>query len=221
MHNPTKPRGMFTLDERVELIEASVAQSRRASRVVVVHRARRSTPPRRSASTSSSRVCATAGDFEVEQQMAHTNYAVTGVRTVYLPCKPDLVFISSRFIREIASTVATYRHWCRLPCRRPCPPLRCTSPADDRAMSMSHDDRISDGQTTTTRTSTDDIRRRPSSSRLRRRRRDAACAAPSTSSPPRRRCRCRRRRASTATRSSSCSRRRSTACPTSCARRGG
>ena len=26
----------------------------------------------------------------------------TGVRTVYLPCNPALVFISSRFIREIA-----------------------------------------------------------------------------------------------------------------------
>ena len=44
----------------------------------------------------------TGGDFEVEQQMAHTNYAAAGVRTVYLPCKPALVFISSRFIREIA-----------------------------------------------------------------------------------------------------------------------
>ena len=28
-----------------------------------------------------------AGDFEIEQQMAHTNHAVTGVRTVYLPCR--------------------------------------------------------------------------------------------------------------------------------------
>jgi pantetheine-phosphate adenylyltransferase len=44
----------------------------------------------------------TPGDFEVEQQMAHTNYAAAGVRTVYLPCRPDRGFISSRFIREIA-----------------------------------------------------------------------------------------------------------------------
>ena len=34
--------------------------------------------------------------------MAHTNHAVSGVRTVYLPCNPSLVSISSRFIREIA-----------------------------------------------------------------------------------------------------------------------
>jgi pantetheine-phosphate adenylyltransferase len=43
-----------------------------------------------------------AGDFEIEQQMAHMNHAVTGVRTVYVPCRADLSFISSRFIREIA-----------------------------------------------------------------------------------------------------------------------
>ena len=34
--------------------------------------------------------------------MAHNNYAVTGIRTVYLPCTPALGYISSRFVREIA-----------------------------------------------------------------------------------------------------------------------
>ena len=43
-----------------------------------------------------------AGDFEIEQQMALTNYSVTGIRTVYLPCGTDRGFISSRFVREIA-----------------------------------------------------------------------------------------------------------------------
>jgi pantetheine-phosphate adenylyltransferase len=43
-----------------------------------------------------------ASDFDVEQQMAHTNFTVSGVRTVYLPCRSDHAFISSRFIREIA-----------------------------------------------------------------------------------------------------------------------
>ena len=41
-------------------------------------------------------------DFEIEQQMAHNNLAVTGIRTVYLPCSPELGHISSRFVREIA-----------------------------------------------------------------------------------------------------------------------
>ena len=43
-----------------------------------------------------------AGDFEIEQQMALTNHSVTGIRTVYLPCRIDRGFISSRFVREIA-----------------------------------------------------------------------------------------------------------------------
>ena len=34
--------------------------------------------------------------------MAHTNFSVSGVRTVYVACRPDRVFLSSRFIREIA-----------------------------------------------------------------------------------------------------------------------
>ena len=42
-------------------------------------------------------------DFDIEQQMAHMNHAAAGVRTVFLPCRPDVGFVSSRFIREIAS----------------------------------------------------------------------------------------------------------------------
>jgi pantetheine-phosphate adenylyltransferase len=101
MHNPTKPSGMFTLGERMEMIRTSVAympsvrvaefaglavDAALASGVAFIVKGLR-----------------TAGDFEVEQQMAHTNHAVAGVRTVYLPCKPALVSISSRFIREVAT----------------------------------------------------------------------------------------------------------------------
>ena len=34
--------------------------------------------------------------------MALTNHSVTGVRTVYVPCRADRGYISSRFVREIA-----------------------------------------------------------------------------------------------------------------------
>ena len=34
----------------------------------------------------------TPGDFEIEQQMAHMNHSVAGVRTVYVPARPDLGF---------------------------------------------------------------------------------------------------------------------------------
>ena len=100
MHNPDKPSGLIDLAERVELARASVAHlpSVRVEAFpgLAVHAA---------ASAGADFIVKglrTAADFEVEQQMAHTNHAVSGVRTVYLPCKPALVSISSRFIREIA-----------------------------------------------------------------------------------------------------------------------
>ena len=115
MHNPSKPSGMFTLAERLEMIEESVAPLVAARSVAPLVAA----SPRKPVTVTSFPGLAvdaartfgadfivkglrTGGDFEVEQQMAHTNYAAAGVRTVYLPCKPGLVFISSRFIREIA-----------------------------------------------------------------------------------------------------------------------
>ena len=51
-----------------------------------------------------------AGDFEIEQQMAHNNHAVTGIRTVYVPCSPALGYISSRFVREIAEHGGSVDH---------------------------------------------------------------------------------------------------------------
>jgi len=100
MHNPSKPSGMFTLDQRVEMIRTSVAD---LPSVEIVPFAGLAVDAARDASAAFIvKGLRTGGDFEVEQQMAHTNYAVSGVRTVYLPCKPALVPISSRFIREIA-----------------------------------------------------------------------------------------------------------------------
>ena len=100
MHNPQKPSGLIDLDRRVELVRACVSHlptvrvsahpglavdAARAEKVDFIVKGLR-----------------TPGDFEVEQQMAHTNYSVSGVRTVYLPCRPSQSFISSRFIRDIA-----------------------------------------------------------------------------------------------------------------------
>jgi len=100
MYNPAKPAGFFDLDERQAMIEESVAHlydvEVRAFAGLAVDAA---TESRADFIVKALR---TPGDFEIEQQMAHTNYAVSGVRTVYLPCRPDLSFLSSRFIREIA-----------------------------------------------------------------------------------------------------------------------
>ena len=100
MHNPTKPSGIFTVDERLAMIRASLAHLP-GVRVESFH----------GLAIDAADAFDTdfilkglrnAGDFEIEQQMAHTNHSVTGVRTVFVPCRPDQVFVSSRFIREIA-----------------------------------------------------------------------------------------------------------------------
>jgi pantetheine-phosphate adenylyltransferase len=104
MHNPSKPSGMFTLAERLDMIRDSVAPLVAAGNRVEVSSFAGLAVDAAHAVGASFMVkgLRTGGDFEVEQQMAHTNHAAAGVRTVYLPCKPALVFISSRFIREIA-----------------------------------------------------------------------------------------------------------------------
>lgn len=100
MHNPAKPSGAFTLDERQAMIAESLAgcpgvsvesfpglaidAAVRFGAEVIVKGLRSAT------------------DFDVEQQMALTNHRVGGVRTVFVPASPELSYISSRYIREIA-----------------------------------------------------------------------------------------------------------------------
>jgi len=106
MHNPGKPGGVLPLDQRVELVRRSVHSD------VVVEAF-----PGLAVDAAAHfgvdfivKGLRTASDFDVEQQMAHTNLSVAGVRTVYLPCRPDRSFVSSRFIREIAQHGGTVDH---------------------------------------------------------------------------------------------------------------
>ena len=101
LYNYEKPSGLFTPDERVELARASLADLPTVD--VEKFAGSRCRPPPTPVPTSSSRACATPVDFDIEQQMAHMNRSSAGVRTVFLPCRPDVGFISSRFIREIAA----------------------------------------------------------------------------------------------------------------------
>ena len=100
LHNLAKPSGLFPIDERVAMARAALAH---LDGVTVESRTGLAV---QAAETSHAdfivKGLRTAGDFEIEQQMAHNNFAVTGVRTVYLPCSPELGYISSRFVREIA-----------------------------------------------------------------------------------------------------------------------
>jgi pantetheine-phosphate adenylyltransferase len=100
MHNHAKPSGLFPVDERIEL--ARVALSHLDGVTVTAQTGLAVQAAQSSDVDFIVKGLRTPGDFEIEQQMAHNNYAVTGVRTVYLPCRPELGYISSRFVREIA-----------------------------------------------------------------------------------------------------------------------
>jgi pantetheine-phosphate adenylyltransferase len=105
MHNPAKPSGAFSLAERQAMISESLAawNSPAAAKVRV-----ESFPGLAidAAVEFGAHVIVkglrSASDFDVEQQMALTNFAVGGVRTVFVPAAPELSYISSRYIREIA-----------------------------------------------------------------------------------------------------------------------
>lgn len=101
MHNPDKPSGALSTDDRVAIVRSSVSHlpsvTVRAFAGLAVDAAREA------GALCIVKGLRTSGDFEVEQQMAHTNFAVSGVRTVYVPCTPALSFVSSRYIRDIAA----------------------------------------------------------------------------------------------------------------------
>lgn len=100
MYNPEKHTGMFTLDERLGLLEEVFGKVKHVR--VVAFPGLAIDAAASVGATAIVKGVRNAGDFDVEQQMAQTNFAVSGIRTVYLPSDPSMSFISSRFIREIA-----------------------------------------------------------------------------------------------------------------------
>ena len=108
MHNPSKPSGLFAADERAELARASLDGRRDV--VVELHEGLAVQAASRAGVDFIVKGLRTPGDFEIEQQMAHNNFQITGVRTVYVPCRPDLGHISSRFVREIAAHGGSVDH---------------------------------------------------------------------------------------------------------------
>jgi len=100
MHNPEKPTGMFSVDERVKLVKESTAHLAGVS--VEAHAGLAVDAAKKVGATCIVKSLRSATDFDVESQMAHTNYTVSGVRTMVLFALPEHAYISSRFVREIA-----------------------------------------------------------------------------------------------------------------------
>jgi len=100
MHNHAKASGLFPIEQRLDLARAALAHLPGVSVVEQTGLAVQA-----AAATDVDFIVKglrNSEDFEIEQQMAQNNHAVTGIRTVYLPCAPELGYISSRFVREIA-----------------------------------------------------------------------------------------------------------------------
>jgi pantetheine-phosphate adenylyltransferase len=103
MHNHEKTGGLFSVDERVELIRTSLAEAGLADHTRVTNHAGLAIQAATTLGVDFIvKGLRNAADFEIEQQMALTNHSASGVRTVYLPCRADGHYISSRFVREIA-----------------------------------------------------------------------------------------------------------------------
>ena len=99
--NFEKPSGLFAPDARVALAEASLSD-----RPTVTVRAFGGLAVQAASDVGADFIVKglrTPNDFDIEQQMAHMNHSVSGVRTVFLPCRAEFGFVSSRFIREIAA----------------------------------------------------------------------------------------------------------------------
>ncbi len=101
MHNPDKPSGTFPTAERVRVAQAACAHIKGVT--VDAFPGLAVDAAKKVGALCIVKGLRTPADFEVEQQMAHTNFAVAGVRTVYVPSDPALSFISSRYIRDIAA----------------------------------------------------------------------------------------------------------------------
>ena len=108
LHNPSKPSGLFTPDERVALVRQTVGD--RPNVTVGAFSGLAVQAAKEAGADIIVKGLRTMSDFDIEQQMAQNNVALTGIRTVFVPCRPDLAYISSRFIREISSQGESIDH---------------------------------------------------------------------------------------------------------------
>ena len=102
LHNPEKHGGVFSVDERIALIQVALQSAQVKNVEIHAFPGLAVDAARVVQADFMVKGLRNSGDFEVEQQMAHTNFTVAGIPTVYLPSSPAYTSVSSRFIREIA-----------------------------------------------------------------------------------------------------------------------
>ena len=98
--NPDK-RGMFTIDERLDLLRATTA----ALPNVVVDSFQGLLVDYCAANNIRAIVkgIRAVSDFDYELQMAQMNHGLTGVDTLFIPTAPAYSFVSSSLVKQVAS----------------------------------------------------------------------------------------------------------------------
>ena len=107
IRNPGKSKGLFSITERVEMLEKILAHLDNVD--VVMMKTLTADAAREVGADVIVKGLRVASDFEFELQMAHTNKAISGIKTVFLPCGPDTSFIASSLIREISAIGGGHR----------------------------------------------------------------------------------------------------------------
>lgn len=99
MRNPQKGEPLFSLDERKEMLEESLAHlpnvtiSSFSSLVVDL--------AREVGATIIVKGLRAVSDFESELQMAQMNHALSGIDTLFIPTASSHSFVASRLLREV------------------------------------------------------------------------------------------------------------------------
>ena len=100
MVNPQKDSALVPVAERIAMIEESVAHLSGVS--VVSHTGLAVDAAQAAGVDAIVKGLRTVSDFDTEMTMAQTNFAVSGVPTIFLPSASSMAFLASRYIREIA-----------------------------------------------------------------------------------------------------------------------
>jgi pantetheine-phosphate adenylyltransferase len=100
MRNPQKGQTLFTLDERQELIESSLAHLDNVE--VTMFSSLVVDLARQVGAHFIVKGLRAVSDFESELQMAQMNRSISGVDTLFIPSASRNSFLASRLIREVA-----------------------------------------------------------------------------------------------------------------------
>ncbi|MCB0962528.1 MAG: pantetheine-phosphate adenylyltransferase [Acidimicrobiales bacterium] len=98
--NPQKTTGLFSMDERLAMIDESVTHLDNVE--VVVHGSLVVDLAREVGADFLVKGLRAVSDFESELQQSQMNLAISGVHTVFIPSATEHSFVASKWIREIA-----------------------------------------------------------------------------------------------------------------------